>query len=258
MYGREATMPIDVALSSDDPTLKLWNPTDYRTKLVQGLAIARQAARDCIQLAQFKQKQWYDKHHKKRVKTFHPGSRVWLRKVYVKKGEASKFAHLWHGPYKVMRRVSEKTYELKLPNKRQHNIVSVDRLKKCHSLDDKPQESELTTAAEEVNDEELTWLSEVKSDDKVAEVQAIVDKTESMDKDGAMQTLYRVRWKNHKKEEDTWEPAEDLEKVQDLVDKFEQQHSTGHSRKQSKSEPQHKPKPQPKPKANRLKRQKKT
>ncbi|OWZ11924.1 hypothetical protein PHMEG_00014989 [Phytophthora megakarya] len=58
--------------------------------------------------------------------------RVWLYMDRVKPGLVKKLTHLWHGPFRVKRKVEEFAYELDLPNKSRYRfypLVHVSRLK---------------------------------------------------------------------------------------------------------------------------------
>ncbi|KAE9284417.1 hypothetical protein PR003_g26856, partial [Phytophthora rubi] len=72
---------------------------------------------------------------------FEPGSRVWLYMERVKPGLTEKLAHLWHGPFRVKRKVEEYAYELELPDRsgyRFYPIVHVSRLNAVSEFGDRP------------------------------------------------------------------------------------------------------------------------
>ena len=105
-YGREARMPLD--WETDKPYDKQYkNAEDYRRVFVQGLQIARQLARDAIEVAQHEQRRHREEAEPK-VSThkYEVGDLVLLyntQRSDKKKGRAHKFLPLWIGPYRITR-----------------------------------------------------------------------------------------------------------------------------------------------------------
>ncbi|GMF11533.1 unnamed protein product [Phytophthora lilii] len=59
---------------------------------------------------------------------FKEGNRVWLYMERVKPGLVKKLAHLWHGPFRVKKRVEAFAYELELPDRSAYKFYPEARL----------------------------------------------------------------------------------------------------------------------------------
>ncbi|POM74778.1 Hypothetical protein PHPALM_8208 [Phytophthora palmivora] len=68
------------------------------------------------------------------------GSRVWLYLDRVKEGYATKLAHLWHGPFRIVEKVGEHAVKLEIAGSGHHifPIVHVNRLKLVKEYPDRP------------------------------------------------------------------------------------------------------------------------
>ncbi|KAG3074365.1 hypothetical protein PI124_g14721 [Phytophthora idaei] len=72
---------------------------------------------------------------------FEIGSRAWLYMERVKPGLTKRFAHRWHGPFRIKRKVEEFPYELELPDRsgyRFYPVVHVSRLKAVNEFPSRP------------------------------------------------------------------------------------------------------------------------
>ena len=78
-----------------------------------------------LQSSQVKQKDYYDKGIKE--SQYNPGDLVYLYNPQLKTGEAAKFHLYWKGPYEIVRRVTEVTYEIKKSGHRK--VVHFNNLK---------------------------------------------------------------------------------------------------------------------------------
>ncbi|GMF35723.1 unnamed protein product [Phytophthora lilii] len=92
---------------------------------------------------------------------FKEGDRVWLYMERVKLGLVKKLAHLWHGPFRVKKRVEAFAYELELPDRSGYKfypVVHVPRLKAANEFEDRPRTQLAPGVTEEARldfDEEL-------------------------------------------------------------------------------------------------------
>ncbi|KAL1454515.1 hypothetical protein WDU94_010754 [Cyamophila willieti] len=125
VYGRQATLPLDIAISNADQETQ-----DIRlTKIKEW----REAASNNLQEAQQKMKQYFDK---KRTNTkFKVGDKVILYVPARKVGRTDKLDPKYHGPLTVRTVLSDVNYEVegKLSSKRHFkDIVHIERLKPFH------------------------------------------------------------------------------------------------------------------------------
>jgi len=140
MYGRDPNLPIDSTLV---PQLETEADTDiaiYRKSLIENFEHCRRVAAENTRKAQLNHKDHYDLRMKK--KYYEPGDRVFLYTPALKKGQKVKFAHLYRGPFRVARKLSDWNYEiipLNQPNGRPQ-IVHHDRMKPEMDVKIRPQE----------------------------------------------------------------------------------------------------------------------
>jgi transposase InsO family protein len=107
------------------------------------------------------------------------------------------------GPYKIIERIGQRAYRLRLPpHLKVHDVFHVSNLQPWHAsaLADRPDH----TGTEEIIEGEVYF-----------EVERIVDKRGS-----GPNLQYKVAWKGYGEDQDTWEPVNHL-KCDDLVAEFE-------------------------------------
>jgi hypothetical protein len=82
-------------------------------------------------LSRTKQKGYYDQGTK--LRQFQVGDMVYIKEMAVGRHQSSKFRLRWKGPFKVIKRLSDLTYLIRIkPNK--EVVVNVNRLKLCRSV----------------------------------------------------------------------------------------------------------------------------
>ena len=117
---------------------------------------AYEVARDHLQLAHKRQKDYYDR--RTRGKRFKHGESVWLHTSVLEKGVAPKFHEPWTGPFKVKKKLSDVTYEIQDMTNKTSKVVHFDRLKRAtvklrvHHLS----ESELEPSSSSAREEDLS------------------------------------------------------------------------------------------------------
>ncbi|GMF37366.1 unnamed protein product [Phytophthora lilii] len=145
---------------------------------------------------------------------FKERDRVWLYMERVKPGFVKKLAHLWHGPFRVKKRVEAFAYELELPDRSGYKfypVVHMSRLKAVNEFEDRPRTQLAPGVTEEARldfDEELmpedSW-----EPDRLAgeyEVERILDdRTPLSTGTGRSVREFKVKWVVY--DEPTWEPA---------------------------------------------------
>ncbi|XP_037529401.1 uncharacterized protein LOC119406741 [Rhipicephalus sanguineus] len=105
LYGRDPLLPLDSLLPSEANST-----TFYAHDAIARAATARRVARDRLLASQADQKRLYDSHH--RDMRFSPGSLVLLWLPSRRVGLSEKLLPRYAGPYRVLRQVTEVTYEI--------------------------------------------------------------------------------------------------------------------------------------------------
>ena len=214
MYGREARMPIDLALA---PLTKAAdNPT--AAEATARWRAALQQASDNTARQQRRQKLYADR--SRREVRFAVGDRVLLSTEHLKligeRKRTRKLTERYVGPYRVKRVANANAYELELPASLKINpVINISHLKEyrdgVHAFPDRPVP--------------LTRPEPVALDDNGAPewlVDRILDHRTV--KRGSRQTdQYLVEWKGYPISEATWEPIENLTGAIELVSEFNQQ-----------------------------------
>ena len=146
---------------------------------------------------------------------FEVGDAVWLYVAKVRAGLKRKLAHLWHGPFRVVRKVTDSSYELELPRKegyRFYPVVHVARLKLRREYPERPK-VELTVEEDERFDFDEELLPEdswdANEDQGEFEVEGIEDdRWVKKTRTSKRNHQYLVRWKGY--DEPSWVNESDL------------------------------------------------
>jgi hypothetical protein len=121
-HGRQPRMGIEPTRNHPDSRLQSANDMVKRMKLIkeETEAVLNAAAEDM--------KRYYDARH--RPEEFKPGDEVWLdAKDLTTERPSKKLDYKRLGPFKVLRKVSDLAYELKLPSSfKIHPVISTSRL----------------------------------------------------------------------------------------------------------------------------------
>jgi hypothetical protein len=214
MYGREARMPIDVALApltkaADNPTAAEATAR-WRTALQQ--------ASDNTARQQRRQKKYADR--TRREVRFAVGDRVLLSTQHLKligeRKRARKLTERYVGPYRVKRVVNANAYELELPaSLKIHPVINISHLKEYRdgvlAFPDRP--VPLTRPEPEALDDNGAPEWRV---DRLLDHRKVRRGARHIDQ-------YLVEWKGYPISEATWEPIEHLTGALELVTEFNQQ-----------------------------------
>ena len=84
---------------------------DCRKRVVQRVELAQNLARENLQRAQQKMKDYYDQKTKEPV--FEVGQRVWVYTPRTRKGLSKKLMHNWLGPYRIVEKLSPVHFKLR-------------------------------------------------------------------------------------------------------------------------------------------------
>ncbi|XP_024312059.1 LOW QUALITY PROTEIN: uncharacterized protein LOC100823542 [Brachypodium distachyon] len=162
--------------------------------------------KDRLKVAQSRQKSYADP--KRKAVTYETGDRAYLRvsplRGVKRFGIKGKLAPRFVGPFKIMGRRGEVSYQLELPEALSsvHNVFHVSQLKKCYA-----EESEVplkdTVPLEAIQlKEDLTYEEKLEK---------ILETTERITRSKTTR-FCKVQWSHHSEEEATWEREEDLKK----------------------------------------------
>ncbi|KAH9751613.1 hypothetical protein KPL71_014358 [Citrus sinensis] len=194
LYGRKCRTPV---CWDEVGERRLFGP-----KLIQDTNEKIQLIRDRLKVAQDRQKSYADKH--RRELEFEVGYRVFIRispwKEVLRFRKRGKLSPRYIGPYEIIERIGPLAYRLALPPKlsRIHDVFHVSMLRKyiydpSHVLSKQPIQLK----------EDLTYEEEPV---EILEEKHQVLRSKTI-------PLVKVRWRNHTKEEATWE-HEDLMRAQ--------------------------------------------
>ena len=135
LYGREPRLPPDVSLLP--PTEVSANVEEHRKRIVPQIETAQSLTRSNIARAQQLMKLQYDKNAVDAP--FEVGQRVWVYSPKPKKGLSKKLRHLWHGPYRICRKLSPVHYQLRTcDNRLVATTVHANRMKHFYDPADRP------------------------------------------------------------------------------------------------------------------------
>ena len=79
-------------------------------RVVERVELAQNLARENLQRAQQKMKDYYDQKTKEPV--FEVGQRVWVYTPRIRKGLSKKLMHNWLGPYRIIEKLSPVHFKL--------------------------------------------------------------------------------------------------------------------------------------------------
>ena len=135
LYGRQPRLPMDVSMLP--PREVSASIAEHRARVVENIEIAHRIAKENIQRAQQRMKDYHDVHA---VPIRHQiGDSVWVYTPRNRKGLSKKLAHNWHGPYKIVEFLSPVHCILRATdNRRVSTTVHVSRLKRYVSPDSRP------------------------------------------------------------------------------------------------------------------------
>ena len=129
LYGRHVRGPLDVLRETwEASTRKTESVVSYVMTIQERLAKLKEIVRDNLEDAQKTQKTWYDRHVRSRE--FQPGDKV----LVLLPTSTNKLLAEWRGPYNILRRVGDVTYEIEVSDgRKKKRIFHINMLKKWHS-----------------------------------------------------------------------------------------------------------------------------
>lgn len=246
LYGREAVLPIDTLLDSEE---HYRNAEEYVAEVIRKLNIAKEIVKNNALQIQHKRNEANSK--LKRIHSYHVNDYVMLYVPRTKKGVSAKLTHKWKGPFTVIAQTTPVNYVIKDVETKKTQHVHVSRLKPCmrkeidangitftsemklnNASDSSSTESTRTTCRARGGRRNVSAAaneskSESEADDHDDEyaVEKIVGKGWDQNEKGEWIAKYKVRWKGYSASHDTWEPLENLVGCEDLIDTYDAIHA---------------------------------
>ena len=144
--------------------------------------------------------------HRTGVPMLKEGDKVYLLRKNIETTRPSKkLDHVKIGPFRIIRKIKDTNYELKLPKgMRIHPVFHISLLEPAPAS---------VPVLQKVPD---NYLMEQEG---LWKAQKIIDSSNNFDND---ELHYLVKWKDHPNSENTWEPVTNLEGSQRLIEEFRQ------------------------------------
>ncbi|KAL5479133.1 hypothetical protein EMCRGX_G022617 [Ephydatia muelleri] len=163
MFGREVVLPEHLMFNLPVSTEQvLQEGVEYVDYLKKRFQLVHQYVRQNAQKGMQRQKTGYDQKENTRC-VFRKGDHVWLYTPAVPKGKSPKFHRPWQGPYQVLKKKGEVTYDIRrLAHPRKRLIVHYNRLKPFLQASP-PGEQEPSEEEEEEKEEKGTPSEEQES-----------------------------------------------------------------------------------------------
>ncbi|CAG2203350.1 Transposon Ty3-G Gag-Pol polyprotein,Retrovirus-related Pol polyprotein from transposon opus,Retrovirus-related Pol polyprotein from transposon 297,Retrovirus-related Pol polyprotein from transposon 17.6,Transposon Ty3-I Gag-Pol polyprotein [Mytilus edulis] len=200
MYGRDARLPIDVALS--EPTVTYTDADDYKANVLTRLQEAFTLAKDNIQLAQQKQKAYSDK--KSAEPDYEIGQKVWVYSPASKVGLSHKLLHPWRGPHRIISKTSPVNFKIEsCDNKKHQQILHANRIKPFLDPDDPPDAPNVFHDETDIQGIENPDQEDETIEDNDMETNVVVevlDKLWTRNDEGRLEPKYFVKFENNTKE----------------------------------------------------------
>ena len=176
----------------------------------------QQKAIESLNKARHRQKQYYDKHVK--PMSFDIGSYAYVHTANLRAANDSsrKLIPKWAGPFKVIDKIGEVAYKLKLPqtliDKNLHDVFHINKLQKYNPRNTtwKDNDNNILVGGPELIDGEHEW-----------EVDKIVDS-----KKRGNNMIYLVRWKGWNRYHDSWELESELVNARDKINEYNRNKNT--------------------------------
>ena len=130
VFGHENVMPADLVLCNSNVLSQNENsPVEFVAVQQERFRAAYETVRNHLKSTAQKRKAYYDA--SVRARSFEVGSRVWYfyPRQYIRRSK--KWSFVYVGPYTVLRKISDLSYEIQKSKKDKPIVVHVDKLKLC-------------------------------------------------------------------------------------------------------------------------------
>jgi hypothetical protein len=218
LYGRQARLPMDTALTVHPEPQVVESLTQYARDLVDRITTSHDVAKARLHKTAERYQAAYGQRKRTRHVPYTVGDKVWLYHPETPQNRCPKFLHRWFGPYDIVRQPGPVTFTIKSCDKMaRERTVHVSRLKKYHDTQARPTDLLVPVVTNAPED----YLSEEEGEETRYEVEAILSqRVQPGIRGGRNITQYLVKWKGYPDSENTWEPEENLDGCQALLAEF--------------------------------------
>jgi hypothetical protein len=221
-YGRELRLPTEILLGNTVQGKELEWIRTRRRAISRAVEILTQATR---RQREKDRRIWKEAEKTKRDKALKVGEAVMLYTPSVPSGLRPKMTTMWRGPYRILEQTSGVNYRIRhvLLRDKPTQVVHVDRLKRYYPRQDGEAQLQDYAAAKQL---ELR-LEETEGHAFGLPVEKIVAHRLRTGR-----SQFKIRWQGYPAQQDTWEDAESLEGISELVEAFMERGTPGVRAKQ--------------------------
>ena len=239
LYGYDPTLPLDLSFMEGKVTVTDTNLCGRRRKLIRELIKVRNQVAEVMMEAQLKVDRLQEK---RKAVQYEIGEPVWLYCYFRKLKDigddrVSKLATKWHGPYRVLEKMSDNVYKLKVPTHPKKEVtVNVNRLKRYKGFWSKPFENErVDEEIQDVGESESLTIDDLPENSFMNEIQFEDEEKVLSNVPRVVKRIVAKREVDHSKGkkvqyllltcdgEYRWKFSDELAYYKDLVEEYEQQ-----------------------------------
>ena len=222
LYGRQAKLPVE--LSTGAPTADQVDPeslTDYADQLRLRIQKSHEVARTRLLAVAERYKQDYRKGRRQTNHTYTVGAKVWLYHPETPERRCPKFLHRWFGPYIITHQPGPVTFTIQAcDHLKKSRTVHISRLKPYHDSLDRPQQH-LVPVVTHRSDPDFMSPDQQQTEPDRYEVEAILSRrVVPSHKSGKNIIQYLIKWKGYSPSQNSWEPEENLDGCQQLLQEY--------------------------------------
>ena len=179
---------------------------------IQRINEAHKTAKKALEWSNVLMKNQYDK-HKKPVINYKPGDKVYINVEHLPSVQQSrKLEKKNFGPYKIVEKVGQSAYRIKIPvSWKVYNVFNKSLLKPYHA----PHYMNQKQKEKHTKDEQQR-----EDDSGEYELERLLNSQISKRGRGRGRLEYLVKWKNYPLEEVSWEPVTNLTNTQEAIEEF--------------------------------------
>ena len=233
LYGREPRLPLDVNLLPPQTERLSTSISEHRERIVAQLEEAQRLAKQNTERTQYERmKERYDL--KAVPNPYKIGQRVWVYTPKTQKGLSKKLLHHWHGPFRIVKKISPVNFKLRnSANRLVAAPVHVNRMKPFYDTNDRPIEPPNTIPTDNfcLNEDEIPEDSfqveplVAPNEQNESEIATCIPEAHSHDSDDSSvykiekilktrvrkgQKEYLVKWLGYPSEQNSWVPESDM------------------------------------------------
>ena len=166
VYGRKATLPIDILFNNDDgfPQNDIVSPSSYAEELNLKMKIVFDHVIEKLNISKEKMKKQYDK--KVNLNHYNEGDKVWLKIKYYKQDQNRKLSPRRNAPWTISKKLPNGNFEIRKNGSNERKIVHHDRLTPIKEIHNADVDIPCPLSNNEGNESDATATSESGSDDE--------------------------------------------------------------------------------------------